>query len=69
VGGLQVRDVSMVMDVRELAAEVLCNGLSRDPHGRSAFAHAGGLPMLALLLASSAPKVQLCAAAVLSLYR
>lgn len=47
---------------------MLCNGLSRDPDGRSTLAEVYGLPLLAELLSSSAPKVQLCGAAVLSLY-
>jgi hypothetical protein len=48
--------------------QVLCNGLSRDPEGRNMLAEVYGLPLLAELLSSSAPKVQLCGAAVLSLY-
>ena len=47
---------------------MLCNGLSRDPDGRTTLAEVYGLPLLAELLSSSAPKVQLCGAAVLSLY-
>lgn len=57
-GGQTVRDTYVQVDMRELAAEALCNGLSRHPQGRGKFADAGGIHFMSRLLKSSSKTVR-----------